>query len=57
MGTALLRRACENRIVGHLLALRCVCGYASGSLVSGGVMSGVGDLFVCSDCNPNSGSL
>jgi hypothetical protein len=40
----------DNRWVGHLLALRCECGYESTNLVSGGVMSGVIELFVCSDC-------
>jgi hypothetical protein len=35
---------------GHLLTVRCECGYESKNLVSGGVMSGVIELFVCSDC-------
>jgi hypothetical protein len=40
----------DNRWVGHLLALRCECGYESKKLVSGGVMRGVIELFVCGDC-------
>ena len=37
-------------IVGDLLSLRCECGYHSDELVSGGVMSGVIDLFACANC-------
>lgn len=36
--------------MGDLLALQWECGYRADHLVSGGVMAGVIDLFICADC-------
>ena len=36
--------------MGHLLALRCDCGYRADNLVSDGLFSGVAEVFICRDC-------
>lgn len=36
--------------VGDLLQLRCTCGYYAQYLVTGGIMSGVMELFACRTC-------